>query len=291
MLIHHGGPVGPAEAWTAWNWDPIVWLVVVVPAVVYVELWRRAGRRDSTARWRRRSFLAGIAALAVALLSPLDAMGGSLASAHMVQHLLLTTVAAPLLVLGVRWRVLVGGLPLARATAHRPGGGRRRVARAGSVRAGPPGRGEPAVRRRAVGAGTPRGRTRRRSPTRSCTASSTPASWPPRCCRGRRSSPRRVAGRGAGHGRARAVRAGDGERPARCAADVRPDAVVSVLRRRRPRRGDSTPLEDQQLAGVIMWVPGGGAYLVAALVLVAVWVRAPTANRPRPVLTPGQGHI
>ena len=55
-----------------------------------------------------------------------------------------------------------------------------------------------------------------------------------------------------------------------------------------------TPLEDQQLAGVIMWVPGGGAYLIAALVLVILWIRAPaeSARRlPRPsVLTPVEGH-
>ena len=44
-----------------------------------------------------------------------------------------------------------------------------------------------------------------------------------------------------------------------------------------------TPLEDQQLAGVVMWVPGGGAYLVAALALVGWWLRTPegSARRPR----------
>jgi cytochrome c oxidase assembly factor CtaG len=33
-----------------------------------------------------------------------------------------------------------------------------------------------------------------------------------------------------------------------------------------------TPLEDQQLAGLIMWIPGGVTYLVAALALVAAWM-------------------
>jgi len=32
-----------------------------------------------------------------------------------------------------------------------------------------------------------------------------------------------------------------------------------------------TPLEDQQLAGLIMWVPGGGVYLLATLGLLAQW--------------------
>jgi putative membrane protein len=40
-----------------------------------------------------------------------------------------------------------------------------------------------------------------------------------------------------------------------------------------------TPLEDQQLAGVIMWVPAGIAYLIAALALAATWLREP-ASRP-----------
>ena len=34
-----------------------------------------------------------------------------------------------------------------------------------------------------------------------------------------------------------------------------------------------TPLEDQQLAGMIMWIPGAGPYLVAALALLAGWMR------------------
>jgi putative membrane protein len=35
-----------------------------------------------------------------------------------------------------------------------------------------------------------------------------------------------------------------------------------------------TPLEDQQLAGLIMWVPGGIIYLIASLALFAAWLRA-----------------
>jgi cytochrome c oxidase assembly factor CtaG len=35
-----------------------------------------------------------------------------------------------------------------------------------------------------------------------------------------------------------------------------------------------TPLEDQQLAGVVMWVPAGTVYAGAALVLAALWIRS-----------------
>lgn len=50
--------------------------------------------------WRASSFLAGGAALAVALLSPLDALGSTLQSAHMAQHMILIAVAPPLLLAG-----------------------------------------------------------------------------------------------------------------------------------------------------------------------------------------------
>ena len=33
-----------------------------------------------------------------------------------------------------------------------------------------------------------------------------------------------------------------------------------------------TPLEDQQFAGLIMWIPGGVIYLVAALWLFNAWI-------------------
>ena len=34
-----------------------------------------------------------------------------------------------------------------------------------------------------------------------------------------------------------------------------------------------SPLQDQQLAGLIMWVPGGLAYLIAALILMLAWLK------------------
>ncbi|MGJ0509807.1 MAG: cytochrome c oxidase assembly protein [Methylocystis sp.] len=34
-----------------------------------------------------------------------------------------------------------------------------------------------------------------------------------------------------------------------------------------------TPLEDQQLAGLVMWIPGGLAYIVAILLLLLAWMR------------------
>ena len=74
------------------------------------------------------AFAAGIGALVVALLSPLDALSDVLFSAHMGQHELLMLVAAPLLVMGKPW--LTGGLGPAGALAA----GRAGAAAAPAVR-------------------------------------------------------------------------------------------------------------------------------------------------------------
>ena len=58
-------------------------------------------------------------ALGVALLSPLDALAGALASAHMVQHVLLLLVAAPLLALSALSSTIPRSSPLARRAGSR----------------------------------------------------------------------------------------------------------------------------------------------------------------------------
>lgn len=65
-----------------------------------VRLWRQAGPGRGIARRQVAAFAGGWLALAAALATPLDALGTRLFSAHMVQHELLMVVAAPLLVLG-----------------------------------------------------------------------------------------------------------------------------------------------------------------------------------------------
>jgi putative membrane protein len=107
VVIAHHGPVAPAEWWTSWNWDPLIWSGLVGVGVAY---WWAAARVGG-AGWRRRCFVGGLAVAGVALISPLDAMSESLGSAHMVQHVVLTMIAAPLLVLGATMRTLLRALP------------------------------------------------------------------------------------------------------------------------------------------------------------------------------------
>jgi putative membrane protein len=95
-----------AVAATWWSWNLAPWLVtlMLLSAAGYAiglrRLWRNAGRGRGIALHQAGAFALGWIALAVALVSPLDALGGWLFSAHMVQHELLMVVAAPLLVLG-----------------------------------------------------------------------------------------------------------------------------------------------------------------------------------------------
>lgn len=42
-----------------------------------------------------------------------------------------------------------------------------------------------------------------------------------------------------------------------------------------------TPVQDQQLAGLLMWVPGGMVHAIAALALLGRWLREETPARPR----------
>lgn len=71
--------------------------------------------------WRTSAFLLGLIAVLVALVSEIDALATQLFSVHMVQHMLLTVVAAPLLLLAAPIRPLLRGLPVGiRASVVRP---------------------------------------------------------------------------------------------------------------------------------------------------------------------------
>lgn len=80
---------------TAWDWEPSV---LVGCAALIAGYW--AEIRPITAR--AGLFVAGVVVLLLALVSPIDTLGDSyLFSAHMLQHLLLVLVVAPLLLLGI----------------------------------------------------------------------------------------------------------------------------------------------------------------------------------------------
>jgi cytochrome c oxidase assembly factor CtaG len=93
-----------------WSLDPPLLLALALAALTWSWMvWRvnRAHPRSPVPAWRTAALLAGLAVLLVALQSPIDTHADDSFAVHMVQHLLLSFVAAPLLVLGAPMTVLL----------------------------------------------------------------------------------------------------------------------------------------------------------------------------------------
>lgn len=106
---------GPARSHTVealspaaplWHWSPEPWVLALLALSAFLyargvwRLWASAGWGRGIGKPAVIAFASGWLTLVLALASPLDTLGGRLFSAHMVQHELLMVVAAPLLVLG-----------------------------------------------------------------------------------------------------------------------------------------------------------------------------------------------
>ena len=121
----HGPAALPAASPLPWSFEPWVLTCLALSLLLYAmglaRLWRKAGGPRGVGAWPAAAFAAGWLALCGAMVSPLDPLGHRLFSAHMVQHEVLMVVAAPLLVFG---------RPLAVWTWALPPGLRRQVGRA-----------------------------------------------------------------------------------------------------------------------------------------------------------------
>ena len=107
-VLAHGSAV-PAEPPTIanlaldWTFEPAVVLPLVAAAIAWSRIVGRIDRAhpaNPVPRRRTVAFLGGLGAIAVALLSGIERYDTTLFSIHMVQHLLLAMVAAPLIALG-----------------------------------------------------------------------------------------------------------------------------------------------------------------------------------------------
>jgi cytochrome c oxidase assembly factor CtaG len=104
----------PSTAFTSWSGELLTWLALAAGAILYLAGVRSVNRAHPASRVPRRrvvTWLAGLAVLAVALGSAVDVYATSLFSVHMVQHLLLTMVAAPLLALGAPITLVLRATP------------------------------------------------------------------------------------------------------------------------------------------------------------------------------------
>ncbi len=112
---HPSGLVAGDAWWRAWHFDPLVVFNLVVLSIIYARgihsLWRNAGRGRGISLWQATAFYAGIVSIAIALLSPLDTLSNDLSWLHMMQHMLLMVVAAPLVILGAPTFAMLWSLP------------------------------------------------------------------------------------------------------------------------------------------------------------------------------------
>jgi putative membrane protein len=85
-------------------WNRLTAVALATSGFLYarglIRLWASGAGRKTVRRWHAASFAAGWLSLVIALLSKLDALSDILFSAHMAQHEILMLVAAPLMVMG-----------------------------------------------------------------------------------------------------------------------------------------------------------------------------------------------
>lgn len=103
---------GPLE----WTFDPWITGPIFTLALLYavgeMKLLRRSARRAVGPVWRSSVFFwAGVIVLVAALLSPVHELAEQLFTVHMIEHELVMAIAAPLLVLARPMGALLWGLP------------------------------------------------------------------------------------------------------------------------------------------------------------------------------------
>jgi putative copper resistance protein D len=105
VAAHGPAPSGPPDVATialGWTFEPIIAIPLALLALGWLVMVDRIDRRHPENRVpivRTGAFLGGLFAIAVALMSGIERYDTTLFSVHMVQHLVLMLVAAPLIAL------------------------------------------------------------------------------------------------------------------------------------------------------------------------------------------------
>lgn len=97
------------RALSSWTLDPLVLTLLAISSVLYL---RGARKLRGLRWWNIASFHGGLFTIFIAQISPLDSASDILFSAHMGQHELLILVAAPLVVFGRPLTPILRGLPV-----------------------------------------------------------------------------------------------------------------------------------------------------------------------------------
>jgi putative membrane protein len=272
----HDGPHDEASVFAPlWTFDPWVVVPLLVSATLYLggtlRLWFHAGVGRGIRIWQAAAFWTGWLLLAVATVSPLHWLGERLFVAHMIEHEIIMVLAAPLIAAARPLGAFLWALPQDWRAAL--GRGARSGAMAASWRVLT----DPLV----------------------ATVLHALALWAwhmPLLYNAVLVSPAMHRLQHASflvtallfwwtllYGRAR--RRGYGIAVLYIFATMLHSAALGILLTLSPRvwypeQGafaalcGLTPLEDQQLAGLVMWVPAGLIYTVIALVLAGRWIAA-----------------
>ena len=108
----HGGIEAGQNPFTAWNWNPLPTLLLLVFAYLYLNglsNWERPSHPIS--RWQKASFFTGLFLIFISLQSPLDNLSEHMLSFHQLQHFLLRMMAPLLVLLGAPLTPVLRGLP------------------------------------------------------------------------------------------------------------------------------------------------------------------------------------
>jgi putative membrane protein len=102
VLLGHAG-VEDLSPLTSWTFDPLAAAAIAIVALRYFRRARTLARRGRpVAIWRRLSFAFGLVVLAIAVFSPIDAIGEEeFFFVHMAQHILIGEVAPLAMVAGL----------------------------------------------------------------------------------------------------------------------------------------------------------------------------------------------
>jgi cytochrome c oxidase assembly factor CtaG len=119
---------------SSWEWRLEIIVLLLALALVYTTGWwrlRRKAHGKLATVPRLAAYGTALLIMAIALMSPIDVLGGQLFFMHMVQHLLTIMLAAPLLWLASPFPISLWGLPRpvrrAVGSQFRPGAGTRRA--------------------------------------------------------------------------------------------------------------------------------------------------------------------
>lgn len=273
----------------SWEWRIELIVILLLAGTFYTRGWRhlrgvRQGEKSRLATGGRlAAYLSGLVVLGIALMSPIDVLGGQFFFMHMIQHLLLVMIVPPLLLFANPLPFFMWGLPLSARRQmgrmlRRKSGFRRRlrsftapgivwmlfvVALLGWH---DPGAYQAALRDEFV----------HDLEHLSFFATAMLFWW-------------HVIGAGPRiHSRMR-----QGALVAYVLSVVPPNMAAGVAIAFSsqpiypyyvgvPRLWGMTVVEDQTLGGIIMWIPGSMMYILAALILIARWVQSEDEKPPLP---------